>query len=66
MANQRLHALEKTSIQARHSIKRLEMFIETTKDEQERGIAEELLGHFETIRQVIPKEYRDVDIRENN
>lgn len=64
MANQRLHAFEKTSIQARHSIKRLEMFIETTRNEQERNIAEDLLGHFETIRGAIPTKYRDVDLAE--
>lgn len=64
MSVQRLHAFEKTSIQARHSIKRLEMLVETSRSEEERQIAKELLGKFHEIRKVIPDEYQDVDIRE--
>jgi hypothetical protein len=48
MSVQRLHAFEKTSIQCRHTIKRLEMFVETTKDQEEKTIAEFLLSQFKT------------------
>lgn len=64
MANQRLHAFEKTSIQARHSIKRLEMLMETTKDSNEKLIAKNLLELFENIRSGIPAHYQDVDLQE--
>jgi ribosomal protein L20A (L18A) len=62
MSVQRLHALEKTSIQARHTIKRLEMFIETTRDLVEKDIAEDVLEQFKTIRKLIPESYQDVDL----
>lgn len=64
MSLQRLHAFEKTSIQARHSIKRLEMLIETTRFEEERVIAKQLLEKFHEIRRLIPEEYQDVDLKE--
>jgi hypothetical protein len=64
MSVQRLHAFEKTSIQCRHTIKRLEMFVETTKDQEEKTIAEFLLSQFKQIRNSIPKEFEDVDLRE--
>jgi hypothetical protein len=64
MSVQRLHAFEKTSIQARHTIKRLEMFVETTKDHEERTIAELLLNQFKQIRNSIPKVFQDVDLKE--
>jgi hypothetical protein len=64
MSVQRLHAFEKTSIQARHTIKRLEMFVETTKDHEERTIAELLLSQFKQIRNSIPKVFQDVDLKE--
>lgn len=64
MGVQRLHAFEKTSIQARHSIKRLEMLMETTKDSEERTTAKALLNMFEDIRRLIPNEYQDVDLQE--
>lgn len=63
MSLQRLHAFEKTSIQARHTIKRLEMFTETTRNDEELQIAEELLTKFKEIRKLIPSQYSDVDIR---
>lgn len=64
MSLQRLHAFEKTSIQARHSIKRLEMLIETTRFEEERVIAKQLLEKFREIRRIIPDEYQDIDLKE--
>lgn len=64
MSLQRLHAFEKTSIQARHTIKRLEMFVETTRDEQEKEIATDLLQQFKNIRKSIPAAYEDVDLKE--
>lgn len=66
MSVQRLHAFEKTSIQARHSIKRLEMLCDTARTDDEVRIGKELLGYFQAIRKCIPEEYRDVDIRERN
>jgi hypothetical protein len=62
MSVQRLHALEKTSIQARHTIKRLEMFIETTKVTEEMVIAGEVLAKFKEIRKLIPEHFQDVDL----
>lgn len=64
MSLQRLHAFEKTSIQVRHSIKRLEMLIETTRFEEERVIAKQLLEKFHEIRRIIPDEFQDVDLKE--
>lgn len=64
MSLQRLHAFEKTSIQARHSIKRLEMLVETTRFEEERVIAKQLLEKFHEIRRIIPDEFQDVDLKE--
>lgn len=64
MSLQKLHAFEKTSIQSRHSIKRLEMVCDTTKSEVERLIAGELLKKFMEIRKIIPDEYHDVDLNE--
>jgi hypothetical protein len=64
MSLQRLHAFEKTSIQARHSIKRLEMLMETTRFEEERAIAKQLLEKFHEIRRIIPDEFQDVDLKE--
>ena len=64
MSLQRLHAFEKTSIQARHSIKRLEMLMETTRFEEERMIAKQLLEKFHEIRRIIPDEFQDVDLKE--
>lgn len=64
MSLQRLHAFEKTSIQARHSIKRLEMLMETTRFEEERVIAKQLLEKFHEIRRIIPDEFQDVDLKE--
>lgn len=64
MSVQRLHPFEKTSIQARHSIKRLEMLVETARTEAEKGIAEKLLENFKEIRRNIPEEFQDVDLKE--
>jgi intergrase/recombinase len=64
MSVQRLHAFEKTSIQARHSIKRLEMFVETSRNNDEIETAKLLLDKFKEIRNIIPKEFEDVDLRE--
>lgn len=62
MSVQRLHAFEKTSIQARHSIKRLEMLIETARTDEEVKIAERLLELFGQIRNAIPETFQDVDL----
>jgi hypothetical protein len=62
MSVQRLHAFEKTSIQARHSIKRLEMLKDTCRYEDEVVIAEKLLEAFKEIRRIIPADYQDVDL----
>jgi intergrase/recombinase len=64
MSVQRLHAFEKSSIQARHSIKRLEMFVETSRNNDEIETAKLLLDKFKEIRNIIPKEFEDVDLRE--
>lgn len=63
MSLQKLHAFEKTAIQARHSIKRLEMIIDNTRStEQEKRTAEHLLMKFREIRSIIPDEFKDVDL----
>jgi hypothetical protein len=64
MSLQKLHALEKTAIQARHAIKRLDNFIETSRDDKEKLIAEQVLSLFKSIRESIPKSYRDVDLKD--
>jgi hypothetical protein len=64
MSVQRLHAFEKTSIQARHTIKRLEMFSETTRVQVEKDVADKLLIKFKEIREMIPSEFQDVDLKE--
>jgi intergrase/recombinase len=64
MSVQRLHAFEKSSIQARHSIKRLEMFVETSRNNDEIETAKLLLDKFKEIRNIIPKEFEDIDLRE--
>jgi hypothetical protein len=66
MSVQRLHAFEKTSVQLRHTVKRLEMFIDVTRDDSEKELATELLSRVKEIRSMIPKHYQDVDIRETN
>jgi hypothetical protein len=63
MAVQRLHAFEKTSIQARHTMKRLEAVIDNPRStEIEKNIASQLLIHFKTIRNTIPFEFMDIDL----
>jgi hypothetical protein len=64
MSVQRLHAFEKTSVQLRHTMKRLEMFSDVTRDENEKTLAEQLLIEVKKLRAMIPKEYQDVDLRE--
>lgn len=64
MSVQRLHAIEKTSIQARHSIKRLEMLVDTARTDEERDLAKLLLQQFQIIRGIIPPEFQDVDLKE--
>jgi intergrase/recombinase len=64
MSVQRLHAFEKSSIQARHSIKRLEMFVETSRNNDEIETAKLLLDKFKEIRNIIPKEFEDIDLKE--
>jgi hypothetical protein len=63
MSVQRLHAFEKTSIQARHSIKRLEMIQDNAHStEAEKETAGKLLDQFKAIRKIIPAEFQDVDL----
>jgi hypothetical protein len=64
MSIQRLHAFEKTAVQIRHTVKRLEVFTEVTKIEEERILAEQLLIKFKEIRNMIPEEFKDVDLKE--
>jgi hypothetical protein len=63
MSVQRLHAFEKTSIQARHTIKRLEAVLANTRtSEFERTIAQKLLDMLKDIRKEIPAEFQDIDL----
>lgn len=62
MSVQKYHAFEKTSIQARHTIKRLEVLVETARTEQEKAIGEKLLSKFNEVRKLIPTEFQDVDL----
>jgi hypothetical protein len=63
MSVQRLHAFEKTSIQARHTIKRLEAVIENPRSSEfEKEVAQRLWEKFKDIRYLIPNEYKDVDL----
>jgi|GraSoiStandDraft_46_1057282.scaffolds.fasta_scaffold252749_2 hypothetical protein len=65
MSVQRLHAFEKTSIQARHSIKRLEMIIDNRHSTEDEVLtAKALLQTFKNIRALIPPQYQDVDLNE--
>lgn len=64
MSIQRLHAFEKTAIQVRHTLKRLEVLINNPRSsELEKDVARKLLSHFDTVRSAIPKEFLDVDIK---
>lgn len=63
MAVQRLHAFEKTSIQARHTMKRLEVMIDNPHStEDEKLTAKALFETFKTIRALIPPQFQDVDL----
>jgi hypothetical protein len=64
MSVQRLHAFEKTSIQARHTIKRLEMLSDTARTEFEKELADELLRIFKEVRSAIPDDFQDVDLKQ--
>ena len=64
MSLQKFHSFEKTSIQLRHTMKRLEVFLEVTRDEQELALAKEILKKIKEIRNMIPEQYQDVDIKE--
>lgn len=65
MSLQKLHAFEKTAIQARHSIKRLEMILDSNRSSaNEIAIAGALLGKFKEIRSIIPTEFKDVDLKD--
>lgn len=59
-----LHVFEKTSIQLRQTIKRLVVFKEITKDEGEQQLATQLIEQCRAIRENIPDEYKDTDIKE--
>ena len=63
MAIQKLTAFEKCSIQARHSIKRLEVFIELARSEEDVQIASQMIEHFKAIRSLVPSEQQDTDLK---
>jgi|GraSoiStandDraft_46_1057282.scaffolds.fasta_scaffold2209180_1 hypothetical protein len=65
MSIQRLHAFEKTDVQFRHTIKRLEVFVDLTKDDAERIVAEQLLTGLKEMKKLIPEEYRDADLKKS-
>lgn len=54
--NPKLRPLEKTLIQTKQGIKRLEVLLDTSKDEQEKEIAEKVLEQLHIIDKTIPKE----------
>jgi hypothetical protein len=63
MSVQRLHAFEKTSIQARHTLKRLEVLADSPRStDEERRVAGDLLKAFMEIRKIIPTQYQDIDL----
>jgi hypothetical protein len=65
MSVQRLHAFEKTAIQARHTIKRLEAMVDSSRSTyDEIIIAKKLLHHFDEVRKTIPEQFLDVDLKE--
>lgn len=65
MSTQKLHAFEKTAIQARMAIKRLEAVLDNRRStDSEKKIASVLLDLFGDIRSNIPKEFIDVDLKE--
>lgn len=65
MSVQRLHAFEKTAIQARHTIKRLEVVIDNPRtSDTERTIAKALLNLYNDVRAILPPEFVDVDLKE--
>lgn len=62
MAVQKLSAFEKTSIQCRHSIKRLEVFVDLARTNDEAEIAKQMIEHLKLIRSLVPKNEVDVDL----
>jgi hypothetical protein len=65
MSVQRLHAFEKTAIQARHTIKRLEVLVDSNRiSDKEKTVATALLNLFKDVRAIIPPEFVDVDLKE--
>jgi hypothetical protein len=66
MSIPRLHPIAKTAIQIRMTIKRLEVFISTEQNEEERKVARQLLTKFNDAQKVIPEDYIDVDLKERN
>lgn len=64
MAIQKLTALEKTSIQLRHTLKRLEVFAELARTDEEVILAKGMIAKLEEVRMLIPPESQDVDLKE--
>lgn len=63
MSIQKLHAFEKTSIQLRHTLKRLEVVVNNPHcNEEEKETAEKLLQAVKNLRAMIPPQYHDVDL----
>ena len=63
MAIQKLSAFEKTSIQLRHTLKRLEVFVEIARSEEEVALANEMIVKLKEVRAMIPAEAQEVDIK---
>lgn len=64
MAIQKLSAFEKCSIQCRHSLKRLEVFVDLARTDEEAELAKEMIEHFKAIRSLVPENEQDVDLQE--
>lgn len=64
MAVQRLSAFEKTSIQLRHTLKRLEVFVDIARTDEEADLAKTMMHKLEEVRKLIPVEAQDVDLKE--
>ena len=63
MSTQKYHAFEKTAMQARMSIGRLEAIINHRhSSDEEKELSQQLITEFKRIRAMIPERYIDVDL----
>lgn len=62
----KLHPLEKTAIEARRAIRRLENHRETNPNDEHvvSGVVDQIIRDLKAIRSHIPKELLDTDIQE--